>query len=113
MEVVTAATPMPKFVPVCPADDIPEGEVRMQPVGELVLAIFHIAGEYYALDNQCPHAGASLAHGYIDGDIVSCRIHHWRFCIRDGKYVDEDKPHFDAHSYPVRLADGMIEVDLS
>lgn len=81
-------------------------------VGEQLLAIFHIGGEFYALDDHCPHAGASLARGLIAGDIVSCRIHHWRFCARDGKYVDEDKSHFDARTFPVRLVDGMIEVAL-
>ena len=104
---------MPNFQAVCRTDEIPEGEARMFAVGEQMLGIFHIAGEFYALDNHCPHAGASLAHGYLDGDVVSCRIHHWRFCVRDGKYIDEDKPHFDARTFPVRLADGMIEVALS
>ena len=85
----------------------------MHVVGERMIAIFRVDGALYALNDQCPHAGASLARGNIDGDIVTCRIHHWRFCIRDGKYVDQDRPHFDARSFPVRIVDGIIEVDVS
>lgn len=103
---------MPNFKAICRADEIPEGEARMFSVDEQVIGIFNVGGKFHALDNRCPHAGASLAHGFIDGDVVTCRIHHWRFCIRDGKYVDEDKPHFDARTFPLRQIDGMIEVDL-
>lgn len=85
----------------------------MHVVGDRPIAVFHVGGEFYALDDRCPHAGASLARGYLEGDVVSCRIHHWRFCIRDGKYVDQELPNYDARSYPVRVLDGMIQVDVS
>ena len=104
---------MPDFQAICRADEIPEGEARMYPVGDLMIGVFHIDGEFYALDNHCPHAAASLAHGFIDDDIVTCRIHHWRFCIRSGKYLDNDQPHFNVRTFRVREVDGMIEVELS
>ena len=53
------------------------------------IGIFCMAGEFFALDDRCPHAGASLARGILDGDTVACRIRHWRFCLRDGTYLDE------------------------
>jgi len=68
-------------------------------------------GQFHALDNACPHAGASLAHGQIEGDTVRCRIHHWCFCITDGTYLDEDKPEFDARTIAVRVVGDYVQVE--
>jgi NAD(P)H-dependent nitrite reductase small subunit len=101
---------MPEFHAVCAADQIAAGESRMFVVADQAIGLFNVDGQFYAIDNRCPHAGASLAHGYLDGDIVSCRIHHWRFCVRDGKYVDQDRPACDVRTYPVRVSDGQVEI---
>ena len=86
---------MPDFHTICKVSDITEGEARMFVADGVMVGVFHINGEFHALDNECPHAGASLAHGLIEDETVRCRIHHWRFCIRDGTYLDEAKPEFN------------------
>ena len=103
---------MPEFQAICKVGDVPAGEGRMFAINGLVIGLFHVKGEYFAIDNHCPHAGASLAHGMLEGDIICCRIHHWRFCVRDGKYLDEDKPQFDVRTFPVRVVgnDVMVEI---
>jgi cytochrome P450/nitrite reductase/ring-hydroxylating ferredoxin subunit len=37
-----------------------------------------------AFDGRCPHQGALLAEGLVDGDALVCRNHHWRFDVRTG-----------------------------
>lgn len=110
----TSQTPgdnlMPEFQRLCHIDEIPRGEARMFRVGELTLAIFHVAGGLFAMENDCPHAGASLAHGYIENGVVSCRIHHWRFQIENGAYLDEDRPECNRATFPVRLLGQWVEV---
>ena len=81
-------------------------------VDDLMVGVFHVDGEFFALDNHCPHEGASLAHGIIEGDTVRCRIHHWRFCIRDGTYLDEDKPRCNARTLPVRVVGEKVQVEI-
>ena len=103
---------MRHFRTVCRVGDVPKGESRMFVVDETVSGVFNIDGQFYALDDQCPHAGASLAHGYVEGDVVYCRIHHWGFCIRDGTYVDEPKPAFNARTYAVRLVGDEVQVEI-
>ena len=103
---------MPGFHTVCNVGDIPEGESRMFIVEGVMVGVFHINGQFHALENECPHAGASLAHGLIEGDTVRCRIHHWRFCIGDGTYLDEAKPEFNARSIVVRVVGEDVQVDL-
>ncbi len=82
-------------------------------VAGTMLGVFNIEGEFFALANECPHAGASLAHGTIEGATVACRIHHWRFSICEGTYLDEMKPQFNAESYPIRVVGEEVQVQLA
>ena len=101
---------MPDFQTVCRVDEIPRGGARLFAVGETMVGVFRLGDEFFALQNECPHAGASLAHGLIDGDTVACRIHHWRFCIRNGTYLDEDRPAYNAPTYTVRIVDEKVQI---
>jgi len=103
---------MPAFQRLCTIHDVRPGESRMFILNDTPMAVFNLAGEFFALANECPHAGASLAHGEINGDCVSCRIHHWRFSIRDGTYVDEDKPRYNARTFETRIVGDELQVDL-
>jgi nitrite reductase/ring-hydroxylating ferredoxin subunit len=103
---------MSQFLNVCSKSEIPIGEGRMFIVNELRIAIFNVAGELFALDDRCPHAGASLSHGLVDGDVVRCRIHHWRFCVRNGAYLDEEKPRYNVQAYPLRIVGDQIQIEI-
>lgn len=97
---------------VCQIGDIPVGEGRMFAAAGTMVGLFNVGGQFFALANECPHAGASLAHGIVEGDIVRCRIHHWRFSVRDGTYLDEDKPQCNAQCIPVRIVADAIQVEV-
>ena len=47
-------------------------------------ALFNLDGEYYALDNECPHRDGPLGDGEIEGDTVLCPWHAWQVNIRTG-----------------------------
>lgn len=47
--------------------------------------IIHKEGKIYAIDNLCPHQGASLGLGEIKGDEIICPLHQWRFNIKTGQ----------------------------
>ena len=103
---------MGNFQPVCALDELVEGQGRTFHVNGQAIGLFRKGSEVFALDDSCPHAGASLSRGYVEGDVVRCRIHHWGFRLRDGVYVDEDNPRCNARVVPVRVVDGQVEVDL-
>lgn len=103
---------MATFQAVCLTGDLPPGESRMISVNGQMVGLFNVGGEFLAISNECPHAGASLAHGTVDGDVVSCRIHHWQFCLRSGRYLDEDKPKFNTPTFETRVVDGEVQVSL-
>ena len=65
----------------------------------------------HALENLCPHAGAPLSEGCLEGPIVTCTLHGWRFDVRTGF----DPDHADGFPIPcfaVRVAGARIEVDV-
>ena len=101
-----------RFVTVGAVDDIPNGTSRMFVVEGKAVGVFHVEHQFYALDNACPHAGASLAHGHLDGCTVSCRIHHWRFCLKTGTYLDEPASRWNVQVVPVRVVEGHIQIGL-
>ena len=53
--------------------DLPPGGRKLVfvPGGETVL-VLNVEGEFYALENSCPHAGASLASGACEGRVIAC-----------------------------------------
>lgn len=61
------------------------GKVEETPVGPV--SVFHIAGKLTAIVDTCPHAGASLCEGELDGDVVTCPRHGSQFRVTDGERV--------------------------
>lgn len=81
-------------------------------VNEFAFGIFNVSGAFYAIDDACPHAGASLSLGILEGNVVRCRIHHWRFCVRNGTYLDEMKPRCNVRNYPIRVVGDQVQIEL-
>ena len=48
------------------------------------VAVFRRGDRLCAIENVCPHAGASLADGVLDGDEVLCPLHGFRFNVTTG-----------------------------
>jgi nitrite reductase/ring-hydroxylating ferredoxin subunit len=68
--------------------EIPEGTGREFKVGEHYIAVFCSEGHFYAIEDDCPHAGSPLNDGTVQRGIVACLRHGWRFDLRDGRCVN-------------------------
>lgn len=101
---------MAEFHTVARVGDVPAGEGRSFVAGGKMIGVFLVDGEYFAINDLCPHMGASLAGGYVEGDAVYCPWHAWRFCVKDGTWVDN--PRIRTDSYPVRIVGEEIQVEL-
>lgn len=102
---------MSDFHKVCRTDEVPEGEGKTVQVEGKLIAVFCENGEYHAIDDTCPHMGASLGSGHVADGIVTCPWHAWRFCIRDGTWADN--PRIKIGSYPLRVVEDQIEVQIA
>jgi nitrite reductase (NADH) small subunit/3-phenylpropionate/trans-cinnamate dioxygenase ferredoxin subunit len=97
-----------EFRGVAKTDEIPLGQGRAFELAERRVAVFNDHGRFYAIDDQCPHMGASLADGHLDQHVVACPLHAWRFDIRDGTWCDNRRVKID--SFPVRVVGDEIQV---
>ena len=98
------------YVTVAQVGDIAEGEGKAFEVGDKVVAVFFHEGQYYAIDDMCPHMGASLATGHLNTDQmwVACPWHGWRFDVRDGTWCDNRRIKTD--TFGVRVVGAEIQV---
>jgi len=62
------------------------GERRILNLHGHSIALFNMDGQLYAVDDRCPHAGASLASGQLDGKLIQCRAHGLRYNIETGEF---------------------------
>jgi nitrite reductase/ring-hydroxylating ferredoxin subunit len=65
-------------------DDFVEGELTE--AGPALVVRLH--GNLYAIENRCPHMECALSGGTLDGFILKCPCHDWKFDIRTGQFLD-------------------------
>ena len=100
---------MPTFHPVARVDEIAPGAAKEIRVADQTIALFNVGGRFYACDDECPHAGFSLAAGDLDGTKVVCFGHGWGFDLDTG--ACEQMP-ISIQTYPVQIADGEVQIGL-
>ena len=66
--------------------DVPEGAGQEIVVGGRIVALFHVAGEFRAIDGICAHQGGPLAKGKIEDNVVTCPWHGWQYDLMAGKH---------------------------
>jgi nitrite reductase (NADH) small subunit/3-phenylpropionate/trans-cinnamate dioxygenase ferredoxin subunit len=102
---------MAEFKTVCKVGDLEEGGSRTVAVGTKLIAVFRHQGHYFAIDDTCPHMGASLSGGYLDEKgIVTCPWHAWRFRLSDGAWADN--PRIKIGCYAVRVEGDEVQVQV-
>ena len=101
---------MSEFQKVATVDEIPVGKAKSFEVDDRVIAIFNIDGTFTAIDDMCPHMGASLCEGdfSVTDKTVSCPWHAWRFNVVDGAW--SDNPRIKTDVFDVKLIGDEIHI---
>src|SRR5262245_11388931 len=97
---------------VCRVSETVEGTVRSVEIGDRQLALYNIGGTFYATDNRCTHARASLSEGFIEGDTIECPLHGGRFHIPTGQPLSPPV-RVAVRAYPVQVIDDEIYVQIA
>jgi nitrite reductase/ring-hydroxylating ferredoxin subunit len=97
------------WIRVAVLDDVPEGSTRLVEVNGHPVCLYNLAGTICATQDTCPHAEASLADGFIDGDVIECPLHQATFDIRTGKVMTPPATG-DLRVYPVQIENDEISV---
>ncbi|MEM7231886.1 MAG: nitrite reductase small subunit NirD [Planctomycetota bacterium] len=82
-------------------DELSDGRRIRVLAGEHDVAVFEVDGDVRAIGNRCPHAGAPLSEGYVQGEHVVCPLHAWRFDLKTGGCPDV--PNVSVPSYDVKV----------
>ncbi len=101
---------MSEFHTVCKVQDLKEGEGKTVVIGQRMIAVFTIDGTPHAIDDTCPHMGASLSGGYLENGIVTCPWHAWRFRVTDGVWADNPRIKIGCHQVRVVGDDVQIQI---
>ena len=103
---------MSDFVAVSKVGDLAEGGKTVVEVDERVVALFHVGGEFFALDDVCTHDGGPLAEGELHDHEITCPRHGARFDIRDGRALCMPATQPTA-SHEVKIEGDTVYVKLS
>ena len=79
--------------------------------GAKQILVTEVKGQFFALDNRCPHEGYPLHQGDINSQtcVLTCNWHNWKFDLKTGVcLVGGD----DVRTYPVKVDAQSIRVDL-
>lgn len=86
--------------------DIPAGKGKLVFAGEKAIALFNVNGNFFAVENACPHAGGPLADGILDSYTIICPLHGWEFDIRTG----ESSYGANVQTFPVKADEKTGEI---
>jgi nitrite reductase (NADH) small subunit/3-phenylpropionate/trans-cinnamate dioxygenase ferredoxin subunit len=99
-----------KFFTVAKTTDIDPGRARVVYVQGIEIALFNIEGEFYAVDNLCPHEGGPLVAGTVEGMVLTCPWHRWKFHLKTGR--SPINPAVQVPTYPVQIEGEQIRIGM-
>lgn len=96
-----------------PLSDFVPGSLTRVIIDGRELTVVNTDGLFYAIDDTCTHAGASLSEGAVSGCNVVCGWHGAQFDCKTGKLAKFPATIRDLTSYPTVIEDGNLYVKVS
>jgi len=100
---------MTGWVDVVAEKALMNGENIVADIDGVDVAIFKIAGKFYAIEDACTHDGAEIASGQLEGDDIICPRHGARFCVKTGA-VKSAPAYEDIECFSLQIKNGRIQV---
>src|SRR5213592_3257274 len=97
---------MEHWIEVAKTSEILPGKRKTLKVFGSSITVFNVEGRFYAIDNTCPHQGGPLGEGALEGEVVTCPWHAWKYNVRTGCAVVT--PSVGTHE--LRVIDGRVEI---
>ena len=99
------------FVAVAQQRDLAPGQVKAVAANGRQIVLCNVAGRFYALADECPHAGGLLSEGELVGQSIVCPLHGAAFDVATGAVLEPPADEGVA-GYAVRVVGGAIEVEI-
>ena len=99
---------------VGPLDELPPGSMKLVHAGEISVGVYNVGGELYAIEDRCSHDDGPLVEGDWEPDTatVICPRHGATFDIRTGNALTLPA-YLPVETFPVRVDDGVVKVDVA
>lgn len=94
------------FHRVAAVGEVPLGSGIQVMIDHDDLALFNVGGEFFAIDDLCPHRGASLSEGFLEQDKVFCPLHCFDFNLKTGE--SQVASHLRVATYPTKIENGDV-----
>ena len=100
---------MSNFIRVDKVSDLPDPGKTVVEVGDRLVALFRVGGEFWAIDDLCTHDGGPLAEGELVDHEIACPRHGARFDIRTGRALSMPATRATV-SHEVKVEEGEVFV---
>jgi len=97
-------------VEICAADRLWDGEMECFRAGNTPILLLKINGQFHAYQAHCPHQGAALAEGELEGGLLTCTAHRWQFDAASGRGVNPRSAHLKR--FPVHVVERKVLIDV-
>ena len=96
---------------LCKMSAVPEGMCEAFKVDGRRVALYNVGGVFYATQDFCRHKGGSLGKGTLEGSVVRCPLHGWKFDVISGHCLTH--PHCrELQLFAASVEDGEVVVEL-
>lgn len=75
---------MAEFTKVAKTAEIPAGTGKTVEAGGRKIGLFNVGGRFEAVSDTCLHRGGPLGEGTLEGTVVTCPWHHWKYDVATG-----------------------------
>jgi nitrite reductase/ring-hydroxylating ferredoxin subunit len=99
-----------EFVPVLDEKELQEGKMKLVSVEGTPILLIKQEGQIFAINNRCPHMACGFSGGTLDGLVIVCPCHDWRFDLKTGIY--DEQPMYELTKYDWKIKVGKIWVRL-
>jgi len=99
---------MAGFVRVAALADIKPGQGIVAEAKGKTLAVFNVDGAIHAINNTCCHRDGPLGEGELEGNIVTCPWHGWRYNVTTGACMNN--PSAKVEAYQVKIEGDDVKV---
>ena len=98
------------LIPVADLGEVPKGSKLGRRVAGTRILLVNAASGIHAYEDRCRHRDVPLCEGSLEGGVLTCRAHEWRYDADTGCAIE--RPGVRLRRYPVRIEADRILVDL-
>jgi len=99
------------YLRLCATEDILPGEIKQFDLKEEEILVVNLGDQFYCLGGRCSHAGAPLAEGDLEGEVLTCPWHYSQFKITDGSVL-RGPANVPLRVYKTEIKEGQLFVEL-